>query len=780
MKKKSMKILALLLCFCSLLSFIPLNLFALNDMDIAKQEATSNAEENAQLSKETRTLYASSRVNLIKDNYDEVFDCSMYDRHTGRGGGQVEGGGARGALLGIKFTGWDKLFESIPSFSHTSKDSDSQARCLCHNGECGSGKHQAVVPVSGTFRIYLKWHGPADSNGYRSFSYEAWPIDIYWTNPGQGDFNRHYEGRKHDQFSQVFGADGVGKVKQPNQDVTIHKSWIDNNNAYGTRPGSVSITLTDKNGATYTQYPSAGSGWSTTFNIPKGNYSYREGSINVGNGDWYEASYNGNTVTNRIKGNTSLTITKTWKDNNNAYGTRPGSITVDVFNDRGQTVKSVTMNSSNAINGSQWQITVSGLEKYDYNGVMYTYGIRERNSTINIGNGDYYTVSQSGNNLTNTLIGNTEISITKTWKDNNNAYNTRPSSIAISIINDRGVVVRRETITSSNAINSSQWKKTFSGLPKYDNQGVKYSYVVKEDNPVINVGNGDRYEGHVSGTGIINQLTGTTELTITKIWHDWNNIYETRPETLQIDIVNNKNQVERTVTLSASNAVQDDSNKWKLKVTQLPKYDEEGALYTYTIREKVTSYIQLNYKEPVYNQSNLTVLNEAFFAPQDAIPEYKITVHKDVINNKNQSANKEDFDKIKLDTNETYEFPIVLKAFDRKIANDYQHPVHEEYGTLTNTTYHGIVTNKGDLIFKNIPAGKYEITELPSQYFNFIDFQKLISSTNAIFEKIGEKYIVTLPGLTGSNEEITVKVTNRIDSFRPYDEEQFYNNIFKY
>ncbi len=268
------------------------------------------------------------------------------------------------------------------------------------------------------------------------------------------------------------------------------------------------------------------------------------------------------------------------------------------------------------------------------------------------------------------------------------------------------------------------------------------------------------------------------EIEVTKIWKDRNNAYDTRPESLNINILQN-GKAYKTENFSSNDNLSNSNNIWQ-KTIKVPQYDQYQQKLNYSIQEEVTPFMELNYEDPVYNQDTLTVQNKTFFSSvKDEMPEYKITVHKNIVDKNNQVADKKDFDKVNLNYNDTFEFPIILKAYKRNIVNDKQHPVHEQYGNLSGEIYKGIATNKGDLIFNNIPPGKYLIEEIPSHYFDFVNFEKAISSTNATIENTKYGYIITLPGLTSQNEEITVNVTNRINSERPYDKTSIKNNIFK-
>lgn len=143
-----------------------------------------------------------------------------------------------------------------------------------------------------------------------------------------------------------------------------------------------------------------------------------------------------------------------------------------------------------------------------------------------------------------------------------------------------------------------------------------------------------------------------------------------------------------------------------------------------------------------------------------------------------EAASAEDFSKLDLNVNSTYQFPIILKEMNRTVSK-VNNQLIESYSGYSGKTYQGIVSNKGNLIFEELPAGKYEISEGIVQYFDFVGIEKLDGTTGASFSQENGKYYITISGLTASDEDISVKVTNRIDSSRPYDEENSKNNYFK-
>ncbi|HCM89127.1 Cna B-type domain-containing protein [Vagococcus sp.] len=64
----------------------------------------------------------------------------------------------------------------------------------------------------------------------------------------------------------------------------------------------------------------------------------------------------------------------------------------------------------------------------------------------------------------------------------------------------------------------------------------------------------------------------TTELPVTKIWEDYSNKFNTRPETITIELFKNgeSEKVEE---------IKGDSDKWEYTFKNLPKYDNKGKEY---------------------------------------------------------------------------------------------------------------------------------------------------------------------------------------------------------
>ena len=262
-------------------------------------------------------------------------------------------------------------------------------------------------------------------------------------------------------------------------------------------------------------------------------------------------------------------------------------------------------------------------------------------------------------------------------------------------------------------------------------------------------------------------------LDVTKIWQDNDNKYNTRPNALDITVYQNGNEY-KNITLTPNNAVANTLYKWYQRIDNVPLYDLQGNPYIYTIEEDTNDINSNFYFDAIYDQSKLTVTNIGIWVKNNNYPEYMIIVNKQILNNNNQIATSEDFDKIKININDIYEFPIILKELNRTITNNGT-TLSESYNGYSGNEYHGLVTKDKQLIFRNIPAGKYEISENIIQYFDFINIEKIENSEHATFTQENSKYYITLSGL---HENIEVLVTNRIKPDRPYDDSPNKNNLF--
>ena len=296
----------------------------------------------------------------------------------------------------------------------------------------------------------------------------------------------------------------------------------------------------------------------------------------------YEHDENGKTkIVNVVKIN--ITGTKTWKDNNNTYNTRPDTLTLTLYSQAEGSSGKVKVNATPkwTQNGSVWTYTYKDLPATDGEGKPYTYTVEE-SVPDPVSGDDKYTLSQSGNNLTNTLTDEISISGEKVWRDGNDADGKRPDSITV-VLYKNGTEFKTKTIDSGDATADGTWKYTFSGLDEYDTEGKRITYTVDEVLP-------EGYSRTVNGNTITN--TQLTSLDVEKIWGGVETdaqkevvvgLYRTTGEKDETkDAVKGSDGKQITLALNSGNG-------WKGTFDDLAKYDVDGdgkeIEYTYYARE---------------------------------------------------------------------------------------------------------------------------------------------------------------------------------------------------
>ena len=100
----------------------------------------------------------------------------------------------------------------------------------------------------------------------------------------------------------------------------------------------------------------------------------------------------------------------------------------------------------------------------------------------------------------------TNVTVTKVWNHTNNIY-TIPTQVEVQVKNGEDVV-SRQIINSSNKVgeDDNTWSYTFTGLPKYDNEGSLINYTV--DEAEVNSGDLAYYDKNIEGNTITNTYDG--------------------------------------------------------------------------------------------------------------------------------------------------------------------------------------------------------------------------------------------------------------------------------
>jgi len=168
-------------------------------------------------------------------------------------------------------------------------------------------------------------------------------------------------------------------------------------------------------------------------------------------------------------------------------------------------------------------------------------------------------------------LDTTTVSGTKTWDDYDNKFNTRPTSITVQLLQN-GEVFQTKKVTPNK---EGEWHYEFTDLPTTDESGQTYDYAIQET-PV------EGYTTKANGYDLVNTYlnTETTEISGTKTWNDYDNKFNTRPESITVKLMQNDKEIDDQIVKA------DKKGNWTYRFDNLPKYDAEGKAYTYTIQEE--------------------------------------------------------------------------------------------------------------------------------------------------------------------------------------------------
>ena len=214
----------------------------------------------------------------------------------------------------------------------------------------------------------------------------------------------------------------------------------------------------------------------------------------------------------------------------------------------------------------------------------------------------------------------TDITVNKVWIDNEVQLQRRPESIII-MVKDGDKVVQEKEISIADKLEGTenQWVATFTGLPKYDEEGQEIKYTVDEKEK--NTDDLKFYEKEVTEVQD-NQATirntfvkpeDQTEVTVEKHWEDDSNANEKRPTAIKLQVkdgnevvaehivnkTNAKLETNVTDTVNSSNSDTGNSNTdsmdnsnntneniWVYTFEGLPKYNDNGEEIKYTADEE--------------------------------------------------------------------------------------------------------------------------------------------------------------------------------------------------
>lgn len=168
----------------------------------------------------------------------------------------------------------------------------------------------------------------------------------------------------------------------------------------------------------------------------------------------------------------------------------------------------------------------------------------------------------------------TDIAAEKIWNDEN-ASDNRPESVSVTLT---GTVGGKEYDIQTERLSAdSGWKTEFKDLPVTAN-GENIIYSVKEEhvNGYVGTISGDQHDGFKITNSPVDDKT---DIKVTKIWEDDNNRSGKRPDSVDVQLVADGEDVNgKIITLN-------EDNNWTGSFTNLEKYNNKNEEITYTVRE---------------------------------------------------------------------------------------------------------------------------------------------------------------------------------------------------
>lgn len=359
-------------------------------------------------------------------------------------------------------------------------------------------------------------------------------------------------------------------------DVTLTTKWNDKENQDGNRPSSYSVQLMAdgvKVGDLITL--NAGNEFSKTWTGLQKNRTGKVGEAivytaeaTVPNPDLYETSVSGDAATGLVVTNTyvpatvEIPVSVKWDDAENQDGVRLDSVEAELYADGEATGNKVTLNAENSWTAKFAQVDV----KKDGTRIKY-----EVKSTEKEG----YTVSVSGNILDEEGLtlnykhvpATVNISAKAAWNDAKNQDGIRPTDTLVQLYADGEVLGDKAVLESGKS-----WTKTWAELPKYKaGKEIAYKVVASAVSGYSVKVSGDVEKGY---TVTYAHSVAKTKVTVKNTWNDLNNVVDSRPSKLVVEIYANGKATGKRVTLTST-------NKWTATVSNLNK-KSAGKVISYT------------------------------------------------------------------------------------------------------------------------------------------------------------------------------------------------------
>ena len=422
---------------------------------------------------------------------------------------------------------------------------------------------------------------PVELNADNNWTYE-WKQLLAEDEEGTNIVYRVTADAPEDYTAKVTGSADDGFVVTYSHEiaktsVTASVTWDDADDKDGIRPKSVSFQLkADGENVGDAITVNAGSNWTKTWeDLPEKKagkaltYTVAVSDIPTEE-DQYTVTTSGDAASgfvfkaSHVSTSVEIPVSVTWDDAENQDGARIEAVEAELYANGEATGNKVTLNAEN-----NWTAKFASVDvKKD--GTRIKYEVKGTEA-------DGYDVSVAGDILDEKGLVLTykhipavvNVSARVSWNDANNQDGIRPTDTLVQLYAD-GTALGDKAVIESN----KEWTKTWSNLPKYKaGKEIAYNMIAYAVSGYTVKVTGNALEGYKAEyTHNVQKMN----VTVQNAWNDLDNVVDSRPAQLVVEIYANGKTTGKRVTLT-------EANNWKATVSGLDR-NASGKRIQYAVK----------------------------------------------------------------------------------------------------------------------------------------------------------------------------------------------------
>lgn len=422
---------------------------------------------------------------------------------------------------------------------------------------------------------------PVELNADNNWTYE-WKQLLAEDEEGTNIVYRVTADAPEDYTAKVTGSADDGFVVTYSHEiaktsVTASVEWDDADDKDGIRPKSVSFQLkADGENVGDAITVNAGSNWTKTWeDLPEKKagkaltYTVEVSDIPTEE-DQYTVTTSGDAASgfvfkaSHVSTSVEIPVSVTWDDAENQDGARIEAVEAELYANGEATGNKVTLNAEN-----NWTAKFASVDvKKD--GTRIKYEVKGTEA-------DGYDVSVAGDILDEKGLVLTykhipavvNVSARVLWNDANNQDGIRPTDTLVQLYAD-GTALGDKAVIESN----KEWTKTWSNLPKYKaGKEIAYNVIAYAVSGYTVKVTGNVLEGYKAEYA---HNVQKMNVTVQNAWNDLDNVVDSRPAQLVVEIYANGKTTGKRVTLT-------EANNWKATVSGLDR-NASGKRIQYAVK----------------------------------------------------------------------------------------------------------------------------------------------------------------------------------------------------